>query len=390
MDVAKKKKRLLLAVLVLAAVGAGVYLLSGYFAGNGEPSAIRISGNIEVTDVEASFKVPGWVRSRLVSEGETIQSGDAIAYLDDEEFEQEVAMREAELNAVSAKLAELEAGSRSEEVERAQAALEQARARLAELLAGSRTQEIAAARAAVERAAAEHERARKEYLRQHELYDKDATSAQQRDNALAAYEATKAGLAEVRQQFGLVEEGPRQESIAQARAAVSEAEAWHAQIKEGPRQETLEQARAEKRRAEEAVRLAKTRLSYTTITAPLSGIVLSDHVEPGEYVTPGAPIVTIGDLENVWLRGYINETDLGRVKLGQAVRVTTDTYPDKVYEGTVTFIASEAEFTPKTVQTEEERVKLVYRVKIDIPNSSFELKPGMPADAEILLSEKGE
>ncbi|MFO7973413.1 MAG: efflux RND transporter periplasmic adaptor subunit [Candidatus Hydrogenedentota bacterium] len=390
MDVAKKQKRLLWAVLGLAAVGAGVYLLSGYFAGDGEPSAIRISGNIEVTDVESSFKIAGWVRSRLVSEGETIEAGDVIAHLDAEEFEQEMAMREAELNAVSAKLAELEAGSRAEEVERARAALEQAQARLAELLAGSRTQEIAAARATVERAAAEHELAQKEYLRQQELYGKEATSAQKRDTALAAYEATKAALLEVRQQLNLIEAGPRQEVIAQARAAVNEAEAWHAQVLEGPRKETLAQMRAEKQRAEEALRLAKTRLSYTTIAAPLSGIVLSDHVESGEYLTPGAPVITIGDLENVWLRGYINETDLGRVKLGQTVTVTTDTYPDKVYEGTVTFISSEAEFTPKNVQTEQERVKLVYRVKIDIPNPDFELKPGMPADAEILLSAKGE
>jgi HlyD family secretion protein len=97
--------------------------------------------------------------------------------------------------------------------------------------------------------------------------------------------------------------------------------------------------------------------------------------------------VTVADLANVWVRAYINETDLGRVKVGQRVRVTTDTYPGKVYEGHISFIASEAEFTPKNVQTQKERVKLVYRIKIDIPNPKMELKPGMPADAEILLNQ---
>ncbi len=144
------------------------------------------------------------------------------------------------------------------------------------------------------------------------------------------------------------------------------------------------------KQAKEALALAETRLGYATLSAPISGVVLSENVEAGEYVAPGTPVVTVGDLKNVWLRAYINETDLGRVKVGQAVRLTTDTFPDKVYKGHLSFIASEAEFTPKNVQTEKERVKLVYRVKIEIPNPRMELKPGMPADAEIVLKEVGE
>jgi HlyD family secretion protein len=132
--------------------------------------------------------------------------------------------------------------------------------------------------------------------------------------------------------------------------------------------------------------LAETQLGYATLRAPFSGLVLSKNAEPGEYVSPGTPIVVVGDLEHVWLRAYVEETDLGRVKLGQRAYVTTDTYPGKVYQGRLSFIASEAEFTPRNVQTQKERVKLVYRIKIDIPNPAQELKPGMPADAEIVLS----
>lgn len=380
-----RKKRLLVIPLLVAAV-AGWYVFSRNGSGNGQ-GAVRISGNIEVTDVETSFKLAGWMESRLVSEGEFVQAQQPVARLDSEDLEREVAMREAEVAGVGAKLAELEAGSRPEEIARAEAAVAVAQARLDELLAGSRTQEIEAARASVQRAEAENTRADVDYARQQQLYEQDVISARERDNALAAHGSTKAILSEAQERLRLVKEGPRQEQIAQARAALGEAQAWHEQVLAGPRAETIEQARAELMRAEESLRLAQTRLSYAAIAAPLSGFVLSDHVEPGEYVTPGAPIVTIGDLERVWLRGYIDETDLGRVKLGQSVAVTTDTYPDKTYEGVLSFMSSEAEFTPKNVQTDKERVKLVYRVKIDIPNPDFELKPGMPADAEIRLTQ---
>jgi membrane fusion protein YbhG len=379
------KKKLLVIPLLVAAV-AGGYAFSRNGSGNAG-GAVRISGNIEVTDVECSFKLTGWVESRLVSEGEVVRVNQPIARLDSADLEQEMAMRRAEVAGAGAKLAELEAGSRPEEIARAEAAVAHAQARLDELLAGSRTQEIEAARASVQRAEAENTRADVDFARQRKLYEQDVVSARERDNALAAHGSTKAILAEAQERLRLVKEGPRQEQIAQARAALGEAQAWHDQVLAGPRKETIEQARAEQMRAEEALRLAETRLSYAAIAAPLSGIVLSDHVEPGEYVTPGAPIVTIGDLENVWLRSYIDETDLGRVKLGQSVAVTTDTYPDKTYEGVLSFISSEAEFTPKNVQTDKERVKLVYRVKIDIPNPDFELKPGMPADAAIRITQ---
>jgi hypothetical protein len=112
----------------------------------------------------------------------------------------------------------------------------------------------------------------------------------------------------------------------------------------------------------------------------MAGVVVSKNIEPGEYVSPGTPVLTIGDLKNVWLRAYINERDLVRVKFGQRADVVTDTYPGKIYVGRVSFISPEAEFTPKTVQTQQERVKLVYRIKIDIDNPRLELKPGTPRD----------
>ena len=129
--------------------------------------------------------------------------------------------------------------------------------------------------------------------------------------------------------------------------------------------------------------MSRIRLSYTVLKAPFNGIVLVRQAELGEVISPGTPIVTLADLAHIWLRVYLPETDLGRVRWGQDADIRTDTYPGKVYHGRVSVISSEAEFTPKSVQTEQERVTLVYRVKIDVENPNYELKPGMPADAYI-------
>jgi HlyD family secretion protein len=172
--------------------------------------------------------------------------------------------------------------------------------------------------------------------------------------------------------------------VAQGRA--KEARERLTMLRKGFRIEQVEQARARLKIAEESLAEARTRLGYTILTAPMDGVVLSKNVEVGEYVAAGTPVITLGRLDPVWLRGYIAETDLGRVKLGQSARVTTDTYPGREYRGTITFMAQDAEFTPKNVQTDKERVKLVYRIKITLPNPDQELKPGMPADAVIDLA----
>jgi HlyD family secretion protein len=177
------------------------------------------------------------------------------------------------------------------------------------------------------------------------------------DNARAATDSARAGVRQARETLALARKGPRRERIDQGRARLHEAKA--------------------------ALAIARENLSYAILTSPLPGMVMAKHVEPGEQVAAGTPIVTIGDLAHTWVRVYIGESELGRVKLGQKARVSIDSYPGKQFPATVSFIASEAEFTPKSVQTATERVKLVYRVKITIPNPAGTFKPGMPADAEI-------
>jgi HlyD family secretion protein len=131
--------------------------------------------------------------------------------------------------------------------------------------------------------------------------------------------------------------------------------------------------------------LANTRLGWADLASPLNGYVLVKSALAGEVVQAGAPVFTAVDLNNIWVTAYINETDLGKVKLNQKADIKADTYPGKIYNGWVSFISDQAEFTPKFIQTSEERVKYVYRVKVRVDNSSLELKPGMPADAYIKI-----
>jgi len=377
------KKVLMLLVFALIVAAGGVVWFRNRIEGHS--NVIRVSGNIEVIDVEMSFKLPGRVDERLFDEGELVRQGDVVARLDQSDLAAEVAVRRAEVEAAAAALAELEAGSRPEEISAARAAVERKASLLDELKHGSRPEEIAAAEARCDAAQADEDYLEDEFQRVERLAPKGAASAEDVVRAKGGYLAAVARRKEAKEALNLLKQGPRQEQIAQARAALAEAEAECELIEAGPRRETIEQARARLAEHRAGLDLAETRLGYATLVSPLSGVVLSKNIEPGEFVGPGTPVITIGDLEHVWLRAYVNETDLGRVKVGQRVSVYNDTFPGKAYEGRVSFIAPQAEFTPKTVQTEKQRVKLVYRLKIAIDNPRMELKPGMPADADIVL-----
>jgi len=147
--------------------------------------------------------------------------------------------------------------------------------------------------------------------------------------------------------------------------------------------------RAQIEQSKAQVALIESQIGEREVASPIDGVVLVKSANAGETLAAGATVVTVGDIEQPWVRGYVNEPDLGRVKLGQKVKVTTDSYPGKIYWGRISFIASEAEFTPKQIQTPEERAKLVYRIKVDLPNPNHELKSNMPVSGEILLDENG-
>jgi HlyD family secretion protein len=323
------RKKILVGVAALAAVAAALALWKVATSRRNGP--LVLSGNIEAVEASVGFRVAGRLAERLVDEGQQVQQGQILARLECSDLDAVLAQREADAAAARAVLAELEAGFRPEEV--------------------------AQGRAAFAAASAEAERLAKDLERQTALLEREVISRREFDAAKASSDAASARQREAGERLRLLERGARAEQVDAARARLAA--------------------------SEKILDLARVQRSWADLRSPVSGLALAKHAEPGEVLAAGAPVLTVSDLGRVYLRAYLDESDLGKVKLGQTLYVTTDSYPGKVYEGTLAFLSDEAEFTPRTVQTPKERVKLVYRVKIDLLNPEQELKPGMPAEAAV-------
>ena len=387
------KKRIVIVVIVLALAGAGVYAFRGM---NRTPdNRIRISGNIELTEVNIAFKTSGRLIERNADEGDAVKRGVVIARLDRDQLLAQKGMQQAGLESAQSQLAQAETAlawqkaTLAADIEQRTADMASAEARLAELKNGSRPQEKLDAKAAVDAAESEAQRSKADWDRAQPLFKNDDISKAQYDQYRMRWESAAATLRSVKEREALVDAGPRVETIQaqqgqleRARGALKMAEANSIEMKR--REQELTTRRAEVERARASLAMIDTQLADTIAVCPLDGVVLVKAAEVGEILAPGTTVLTVGDMAHPWLRGYINETDKPRVKIGAKARVTTDS-PDKVYWGRVGFIADEAEFTPKQIQTQQERVKLVYRIKIDLDNPKGELKANMPADAEIVL-----
>jgi HlyD family secretion protein len=326
-------KRFIIPFLLVVAIGAGFYYYRVLHRTKVPANTLLLSGNVEAHESVVAFRTLGRIVALPVDEGETVTAGDLLARLDDADYRQQVRIDEAALQ------------TRGKELDLAEA--------------GSRTQDIRAAEQTLADAKADLELRRSDLERYSALYKRDAVSAQTHDQAETAYKRALAVYDRAQQSLSEIREGTRKEQIAVSRA-------------------TLQTAR-------QNLQLSKVRRDYTVLQSPVTGVVTVRQAELGEYVVPGTPVVTIADLDHLWVRAYVSETDLGRVRWGQPATIRTDTYPGKSYRGTIAFISPEAEFTPKTVQTNKERVALVYRVKVDVENPNRELKPGMPADVTIEL-----
>ena len=387
-------KRLILAVVVIAAAAtAGVVAYRSM-----HPVAsdrILVSGNIELTQVDIAFKTPGRLIERTVNEGDTVHQGMVIARLDRESLLHQRETAQAALAMAQAQLAEAETALKYQretmqaDLQLRRADLSAAQSQLLQLKNGSRPQEIQEAEAAVAAAQSQYDQAKKDWERAQTLYKNDDISTAQHDQFRTRFESAEANLKQANEKAALVSAGPRSETIETAAAQVERARAGvrmseASAIESTRREQDLAARRGDIERARAQIALIDTQLADTIATSPINGVVLVKAADVGEVLAPGASVVTVGDIDHPWLRAYIREQDLGRVKLGAKARVTTDSYPGKNYDGRVSFISSEAEFTPKQIQTAEERVKLVYRIKIDIDNPRHELKSNMPADAEIL------
>jgi HlyD family secretion protein len=387
-------KKPIIIILALAAVGAAAWIY--HEKGKKPDNRIVVSGNIELTEVNIAFKTAGRLIERTVDEGDAVKKGQVIARLDRDQL---VAQRQRETAGLESAQSQLAQAETALEWEKATLAgdIEQKRgdvaaneARLAEMQNGARPQEKLDAQAAVDSAQSEVDRSKKDWDRAQTLFKDDDISAAQFDQYRNRWESATAALKSAKERQALVLLGPRAEVIQAQQAALQR---FRGALKMGEantlemkrREEELTTRRAAIAQSRASIAVIDSQLADTVEASPVDGVVLVKSADVGEVLASGTTVVTVGDIDHPWLRGYVNETDLGRVRLGSKVKVTTDSYPGKVYPGRVTFIASEAEFTPKQIQTAEERVKLVYRVKIEMDNPRHELKSNMPADAEIVL-----
>jgi len=389
-----RKRIIVVVIVVLAIIGACLYFFKR--EGRNSKNQIVVSGNIELTEVNIAFKTSGRLIERTVDEGDSAKKGQVIARLDRDQLLAQRDREAAGLQSATAQLAQAETAlawqraNLAADLEQRKADLNSYQARLQELKNGSRPQEIREAKAAVDSAQAEYDRAKRDWDRSQPLYKNDDISTAQYDQYRSRWEGAEAALEQAKERQSLVLAGPRTEQIEaasaqveRARAAIKLAETNTLEIKR--REQEIPLRRAEIERAKANLALIESQLADTIAVSPVDGVVLVKAADVGEVLAAGTTVVTIGDIDHPWLRAYINETDLGRIKLGQKAKVTTDSYSGKEYEGRIGFIAAEAEFTPKQIQTKEERVKLVYRIKIDLANPHHELKSNMPADAVLIL-----
>lgn len=384
------KKVIILAIFLVLFVGAAALVFYGQW--RQKTAQLYYSGAIEATESNLAFQVNGRVQRVLADDGQRAEKGQLLAELDRAEFESRRAQAEANVKQAQENLDKLKVllslykETLPVEVSRAGANVAALKSRVHELESGHRIQEVAQARRTLEAAGLTMENAKKDKVRYDRLYAKKIVSEKERDAIQLTYETALKNYQKAKEAFSLSKEGFRKESIEAARANLAEGTAGLSGAKSNLQkiditEKDVKAAAAQLAGAKAALSLADIQLEYTRLLAPFAGIITSRDVEPGEVVTPGREVISIADLSEVDLKVFVGEEEIGKVKPGQKVRVKTDTFPDKTYEGRVSYISPEAEFTPKIIQTHKERVKLVYLVKITLPNPDLELKSGMPADA---------
>lgn len=384
------KKRIIIAVFLILLLGVGTLVYIGQREAH--QKELFYSGTIEATESDLSFQVSGRVTRVLVDEGRSVSEGQVLAEIDKDEFqsryEQAKANYElADKNYSRAGLAlDISRKTLPLDVERAEAGVGAVQAKLDELVTGFRKQEIEQARLNRSSLKATLEESRKTWKRYEALLKKGIVSENDYDLVRLRHETTQKEYERAGAQLDLLEEGYRPEDIRSLRAQLAEKQAVLKQARSNLqqinlRQQEMEAAQAQLRAAGANLNLVRTQLNYTEIKAPFKGIITAKNIEPGEVVMPSRIALTVADLSVMDLKIFVSETEIGNVKPDQKVEARIDTLPQKSFWGRVAYISPQAEFTPKIIQTQKERVKLVYLVKVKIPNPDLELKSGMPADA---------
>lgn len=366
--------RRLLAILVVAAILVAAIVFSQF-----RPEPSNVSGFIEADEIRLGSRVGGRVARVYVQEGQRIQKGDVLVELEPYDLLERKRQAEATLASREAELEKLKNGFRPEEIAQAKARLDQLTAELKKLQEGPRDQEIEVARAQLRVAKARLTLAEQNHQRILALIEKRAAAAEELDRAGESLEAATATVALREQELDLLLVGTRKEDLQRATASVEEArKAWEL-TQNGYRTEEIAAAQAACDAAQFALQAIERQIEELKIVATIDGVVEALDLEPGDLVPPSAPVISLLDDGNIWVRTYVPQNRLS-VAPGQKLRIMVDSFPQDEFEGTVTFVSRLAEFTPSNVQTPEERAKLVFRMKVSLENPSRQLRPGMSAD----------
>ncbi|MBI1246327.1 HlyD family efflux transporter periplasmic adaptor subunit [bacterium] len=352
------------------------------------PEPEVVSGFLETYEIRIGSRVGGRVKSVLVDEGQPVAEGQLLVELEpydlvqrEQEAVDTLAQREADYQ-------RLVSGYRVEEIAEAEAKYRQNQAYLDQLKNGPRPQEIAAAKGRLDRAGAELVLAKENFSRSVILFEKKTISRQDFDVASKQLEATQADLMVRQQELDLLEAGTREEEIRQAEAQVSQAKAAWELMKNGYRKEDIAQAKAARDAAQAAVAVIHQQQKELKIVSPVNGFVESLDLRPGDLVAPNAPVMSVIDQEDLWVRCYVPQ-NLHAIAVGDILTVKVDGLGDEEFLGKVVFISRQAEFTPSNVQTLKDREKLVYRIKVELKETIGQLRPGMTVDVSLVPVKEG-
>ena len=362
----------IVALVVVSLIGLIVYSQL-------RPVPDRVSGFIEADEIRVGSRLGGRVLKVHVVEGERVEQGRLLVELEPFDLLQREQEAAKSLAAIEADVGRLTKGLRPGEIAQAKARYEQFKARFDLLVAGPRKQEIEAAQSRVELAESEQILAQQNYDRSKQLISQKAISQAEFDATMERLDAARALLAVRKQELDLLQAGTREEEKREAKARADEAEQAWILAEEGYRSEEIEKAKAARDAAQAALDVIREQKKELAIICPVDGVIEALDLQKGDLVPAGAPVLSVMDDRQLWIRAYVPQNRVG-LQVGQMLQVTVDSFPQERFQGEVTFISRQAEFTPSNVQTPEERSKQVFRIKVALEEGQAKLRPGMTAD----------
>jgi membrane fusion protein YbhG len=370
-------------------IGASLLVLLGaaaawkYLNGRVSADSLLLSGTIEADEIHIGSKVGGRIAEVLVSEGQEIKQGQPIIRFDRYDLDARHADAVAAVAQADANLQKTQRWSRPEEVAAAKAQAEAAWMSYEEARNGPRKQEIDAARAELKAAEADYEVSKITLARASTLASNGVLSQQEYDNAKASYDRAGARRDSARQSLDLLLAGTRREEIDRANRLFKQAEANRQLVERGARKEDIDAAKAQLERARAALQQIEVQLGELEVKAPADAFIEVLQVRPGELINPNSPVATLVEIDRLWVRVYVPEPEKGHVQLGEEVSVTVDSFPNERFHGRIEEISSRGEFTPRNVQTRDERAHQVFGLRVRLDNSTRRLSAGMAADVRI-------